>query len=107
VPVPGAAGRRALRALVLEEPLGGNFLSQAHRPRPLGIAEEGAQRGRHRLRPVVVEDDAWIGIGAIILKGVRIGAGARIGAGSVVTSDVPAGGVVQGNPAVLRKPAAE
>jgi acetyltransferase-like isoleucine patch superfamily enzyme len=50
-------------------------------------------------RPVVVEDDAWIGIGAIILKGVRIGCGARIGAGAVVTKDVPAGAMVAGNPA--------
>src|SRR5215469_2669304 len=50
-------------------------------------------------RPVVIEDDVWIGIGAIILKGVRIGAGARVGAGAVVTSDVPAGAFVEGNPA--------
>jgi acetyltransferase-like isoleucine patch superfamily enzyme len=50
-------------------------------------------------RPVVIEDDAWIGVGAIILKGVRIGAGARIGPGAVVTSDVPAGATVAGNPA--------
>jgi len=45
-------------------------------------------------RPVVIEDGAWIGIGAIVLKGVRIGAGARIGAGTVVTSDVAPGAVV-------------
>lgn len=50
-------------------------------------------------RPVVIEDDAWIGIGAIVLKGVRIGRGARVGAGSVVTADVPAGASVAGNPA--------
>lgn len=50
-------------------------------------------------RPVVIEDAVWIGIGAIILKGVRIGSGARIGAGAVVTSDVPAGTAVAGNPA--------
>ena len=49
--------------------------------------------------PVVVEDGAWIGIGAIILKGVRIGDGARIGAGATVTRDVPSGGAVAGNPA--------
>src|SRR5205823_13128036 len=30
-------------------------------------------------RPVVIEDDAWVGIGAIILKGVRVGRGARVG----------------------------
>jgi acetyltransferase-like isoleucine patch superfamily enzyme len=50
-------------------------------------------------RPVVIEDDAWIGIGAIILKGVTIGARARVGAGAVVTRDVPAGATVVGNPA--------
>jgi acetyltransferase-like isoleucine patch superfamily enzyme len=52
-------------------------------------------------RPVVVEDDVWIGIGAIVLKGVRIGRGARVGPGAVVTSDVPAGAFVAGNPATL------
>lgn len=50
-------------------------------------------------RPVILGDDVWIGIGAIILKGVHIGAGARIGPGAVVTSDVPAGCKVFGNPA--------
>ncbi len=49
--------------------------------------------------PVVIEDDAWIGAGAIILPGVTIGAGAIVGAGSVVTKDVPAGVTVAGNPA--------
>jgi acetyltransferase-like isoleucine patch superfamily enzyme len=53
-------------------------------------------------RPVVIGDDCWIGIGAILLKGVQIGAGARIGPGSVVTSDVPAGSSVIGNPAECR-----
>jgi acetyltransferase-like isoleucine patch superfamily enzyme len=50
-------------------------------------------------QPVVIEDDVWVGIGAIILKGVRIGAGARIDAGAVVTRDLPAGSHVHGNPA--------
>jgi len=38
---------------------------------------------------IVIEDDVWIGFGAIILSGVRIGRGSIIGAGSVVTKDVP------------------
>jgi acetyltransferase-like isoleucine patch superfamily enzyme len=50
-------------------------------------------------RPVAIEDGAWIGIGAIILKGVRVGAGARVAAGAVVTRDVPAGTAFAGNPA--------
>lgn len=50
-------------------------------------------------RPVIIGDDAWIGIGAIVLKGVHIGQGARVAAGAVVTSDVPPGSLVTGNPA--------
>ena len=49
--------------------------------------------------PVVIEDDAWIGFKATILKGVRIGRGAIVSAGAVVTKDVPAWTVVAGNPA--------
>jgi acetyltransferase-like isoleucine patch superfamily enzyme len=55
-------------------------------------------------RPVVIEDDVWIGIGAIVLKGVRIGRGARIAAGAVVTRDVPEGATVAGNPARTADP---
>jgi acetyltransferase-like isoleucine patch superfamily enzyme len=50
-------------------------------------------------RPVIIEDDVEIGIGAIILKGVRIGAGAKVLPGSVCSRDVPPGAVVSGNPA--------
>ncbi len=59
----------------------------------------GLQRPPIASRPVIIEDDVRIGIGAIVLKGVHIGAGARIGAGAVVTTDVPAGASVAGNPA--------
>jgi acetyltransferase-like isoleucine patch superfamily enzyme len=52
-------------------------------------------------KPIIIEDDAWIGAGAIILRGVRIGKGAIIGAGSVVTRDVPSGAIVAGNPAKI------
>ncbi len=48
---------------------------------------------------ITVEDGAWIGGGAIILDGVRIGKNAVIGAGAVVTRDVPDYCVAVGNPA--------
>lgn len=50
-------------------------------------------------RPVEIEDDAWIGAGALILRGVRIGRGAVVGARSVVTSSVSDFTIVGGNPA--------
>ncbi len=54
--------------------------------------------------PVVVEDDADLGVGAIVLPGVTIGRGAQVGAGAVVTRDVASYAVVAGNPArVLRE----
>jgi acetyltransferase-like isoleucine patch superfamily enzyme len=49
--------------------------------------------------PIVIEDDVWLGIGAVVLKGVHIGRGAIIGAGAVVTADVPAYAIAAGNPA--------
>ncbi len=59
-------------------------------------------------KPIVIEDDAWIAAGVIVLRGVRIGRGAIVAAGAVVTADVPAYCVVAGNPArVIRRLSAE
>ena len=53
---------------------------------------------------VVIEDDAWVGMRSIILKGVTVGEGSIVAAGSVVTKDVPAWCIVAGNPArVIRE----
>lgn len=55
-------------------------------------------------RPIVIEDNVWIGGGAIILPGVRIGRNAVVGAGAVVRQRVPRDSLVVGNPAtVIRK----
>ena len=50
-------------------------------------------------RPVIIEDDVWLGARVTVLKGVRIGRGAVVGAGAVVTKDVPPRTVVGGVPA--------
>lgn len=47
---------------------------------------------------VRIGHDVWIGHGAVLLPGVRVGNGAAIGAGSIVTKDVPAWHIVVGNP---------
>lgn len=54
---------------------------------------------RVEIEPVKIGDKAWIGLEAIILKGVTIGEGAIVAAGSVVTHEVPPYVVVAGNPA--------
>lgn len=61
------------------------------------LADE--QADPHSIRPVVLEDQVWIGSGARILKGVTIGARSIVGTGAVVTRDVPPDSVVMGNPA--------
>jgi acetyltransferase-like isoleucine patch superfamily enzyme len=48
---------------------------------------------------VMIEDDAWIGAGVIILDGVHVGRGAVIAAGAIVTEDVPPRTMVAGIPA--------
>jgi len=50
--------------------------------------------------PIVIEDDVFVGMDALVMKGVTIGEGAVVGAGSVVTQDVPPRTVV-GNPATV------
>jgi len=54
-------------------------------------------------RPIVIEDDVFIGMQCLILKGVTIGRGSVIGAGSVVTRDIPPNSIAAGNPARVLK----
>jgi len=71
------------------------FLAAGHDVDDPGFRETGGD--------IVVGDNAWIGAGALLLAGVRVGDGAVVAAGSVVTRDVPDDAIVAGSPArVLR-----
>ena len=63
---------------------------------PLGAAER--RTGLEYGKPVEIGDDVWVGGGAIICPGVRVGSRSVIGAGSVVTRDMPEGVFAAGNP---------
>lgn len=54
--------------------------------------------GVMRARPIVIEDDVWLGGHTVVLPGVRIGTGSVVGAGSVVTRDIPPRTLACGNP---------
>jgi acetyltransferase-like isoleucine patch superfamily enzyme len=56
-----------------------------------------------RTAPVIISDNVWIGMNAVILKGVTIGENSVVAAGAVVTKSVPPNVVVAGNPAVITK----
>ena len=70
---------------------------------PLSAEERGHDFRAGSHRPVRIEDDVFIGMNCLILKGVTVGRGTMVGAGSVVSSDVPGGVIVAGNPARVVK----
>ncbi|MFY0686941.1 MAG: acyltransferase [Cyclobacteriaceae bacterium] len=72
--------------------------NHTHKNQNRPIKEQG-----YSYSPVVIEDDVWIGRGASILPGVKIGAGTVIGAGAVVTKNVPSNSIAYGVPAKTRK----
>jgi maltose O-acetyltransferase len=65
---------------------------------PLHPLDAELRRRQEFGKPVEIGSDVWVGGGAIILPGVRIGSRAVIGAGSVVTRDIPEGTLAAGNP---------
>jgi len=69
-----------------------------------GEADEESFFDWRRSHRVILGNDVWIGHGAIILRGRRIGDCAVVAAGAIVTKDVPAYAIVGGNPARVIKP---
>jgi maltose O-acetyltransferase len=65
------------------------------------------RRAQEFAKPVDIGSDVWVGGGAIILPGVRIGSQAVIGAGSVVTRDIPQRVFAAGNPCRVIRPITE
>jgi len=60
-------------------------------------------RPKLKTAPVKIGDNVWIGMNAVILKGVTIGENSVVAAGAVVTKSIPANTIVAGNPAVTVK----
>ena len=60
--------------------------------------------GQTSVKPIIIEDEVWIGCRVVILKGVHIGKGAVIAAGAVVTKDVAPYTIVGGVPASIIQP---
>lgn len=65
---------------------------------PIDFLNRRLRVGGGNSAPIVIEDDVWIGMNCIILKGITIGARSIIGAGSVVTKSIPSDVVAAGNP---------
>ena len=66
------------------------------------VLNDHAMRRMHS-RPVVIEDDCWLGANVVVMPGVLISKGSVVGANSVVTKDIPPYAVVAGAPAQIIK----
>lgn len=66
---------------------------------PLDLRERRLHPQDAGTAPVIIEDDVFIGMNCLVMKGVTIGKGSVVGAGSVLTRSIPAGVIAAGNPA--------
>jgi maltose O-acetyltransferase len=67
---------------------------------PIHPIEPGPRRDKwEAAKPIVIEDNVWLGGGVIVCPGVTVGANTVVGAGAVVTKDLPPNVVAVGNPA--------
>lgn len=80
---------------------------ELRRRQSIEISNELSDTRMSKNDPIVIGDGVWIGTGAIILKGVKIGENSIIGAGAVVTKDVPPMYIAAGNPCKLIRPLEE
>ncbi len=78
--------------------LGGNHRTDTLLTFPVKVKFFKEKREATSKGPIIVEDDVWIGMDAMILSGSRIGRGAVIGAMTVVAGEVPPYSIVVGNP---------
>lgn len=64
----------------------------------IGDRDGHSNRYKSSPKPIIIENDVWLGMNVIVLKGVTIGEHSIIGANSVVTKDIPANSIAAGNP---------
>jgi maltose O-acetyltransferase len=67
------------------------------------IDPEPRRLGWELAKPIAIADNVWLGAGAIVCPGVRIGSDTVVGAGAVVTRDLPSGVVAFGSPAKVER----
>ena len=70
---------------------------------PVVIGADVTIGHRAVIHGATLEDGCLVGIGSIVLNGVTVGTGALVAAGAVVTKDVPAGALVMGAPASVKR----
>lgn len=83
--------------------LGGEHTTKSISTYPFKVKVFGESKSAGSKGDIVVKDDVWIGINAIICSGVTIGQGAVVAAGAVVTKNVEPYSIVGGNPAKVIK----
>jgi len=70
---------------------------------PLPLSPKQGRQKETQSKAIVIEDNVFIGMNCVILKGVTVGEGSVVGAGSIVAKDIPSHSVAAGNPAKVIK----
>ena len=95
----------AYESVVIEDSVvfGPNVTVMDSSGHPLTNRGTDDEASRITARPVLIKEQSWIGMNAIVLPGVTIGRHAVVGAGSVVRTDIPDYAIAVGNPAMVVK----